>query len=36
MASAISHDDLTEHKLENERVCSRHFVTGEAAKSWYQ
>ena len=24
--SAISRDDLTEDKLENERVCSRHFV----------
>ena len=29
--SAISRDDLTEDKLENERVCSRHFVSGQAA-----
>ena len=30
--SAISRDDLTEDKLENETVCSRHFVSGQAAK----
>ena len=30
--SAISRDDLTEEKLENERVCHRHFVSGQAAK----
>ena len=34
--SAISRDDLTEDKLENERVCSRHFVSGQAAKQWDQ
>ena len=26
--SAISHHDLTDDKLENERVCSKHFVSG--------
>ena len=31
-SSAISRDDLTDDKLENERVCSRHFVSGQAAK----
>ena len=34
--SAISRDYLTEHKLENERVCCRHFVSGQAAKPWDQ
>ena len=34
--SAISRDDLTDDKLENERVCSRHFVSGQAAKQWDQ
>ena len=34
--SAISRDDLTEDKLENERVCYRHFVSGQAAKRWDQ
>ena len=34
--STISRDDLTEDKLENERVCSRHFVSGQAAKPWDQ
>ena len=32
--SAISRDYLTEDKLENERVCYRHFVSGQAAKRW--
>ncbi|XP_068691130.1 uncharacterized protein [Montipora foliosa] len=32
--SAISHDDLTEEILENDRVCKKHFVSGRAAKSW--
>ena len=32
--SAISRDDLTELKLLNERVCSRHFVSGKPAQSW--
>ena len=32
--SAIRRDDLTDDKLENERVCSRHFVSGQAAKQW--
>ena len=30
--SAISRDDLTDDKLENERVCYRHFVSCQAAK----
>ena len=34
--SAISRDDLTDDKLENERVCYRHFVSGQAAKQWDQ
>ena len=34
--SAISRNDLTDDKLENERVCSRHFVSGQAAKQWDQ
>ena len=34
--SAISRDDLTDDKLENERVCSRHFESGQAAKQWDQ
>ena len=34
--SAISRDDLTDDKLENERVCSRNFVSGQAAKQWDQ
>ena len=34
--SAISRDDLTEGKLENERVCYRHFVSSQAAKRWDQ
>ncbi|CAH3135034.1 unnamed protein product, partial [Porites lobata] len=28
--------DLTDDKLEHERVCSRHFVSGQAAKQWDQ
>ena len=32
--SAISRDDLTELKLQNERVCSRHFISGKPAQSW--
>lgn len=34
--SAISCDDLTDDKLESERVCSRHFVSGQSAKQWDQ
>ena len=34
--SAISRDDLTDDNLENERVCSRHFSSGQAAKQWDQ
>lgn len=29
-------DVLTDNKLENERICSRHFVSGQAAKQWDQ
>ena len=32
--SAISRFDLTEKILANDRVCSRHFISGRAAKSW--
>ena len=32
--SAISRDELTEEKLENDRVCCQHFVSGEPAKEW--
>ena len=32
--SAISRDDLTELKLQNERICSPHFVSGKPAQSW--
>ena len=32
--SAISRDDLTEEKSKNDRVCSKHFVSGEPAKEW--
>ena len=35
-SSAISRDDLTDDKLENERVCSRHSVSGQAGKQWDQ
>ena len=34
--SAISRSDLTDDKLERERVCYRHFVSGQAAKQWEQ
>ena len=34
--SAISRGDLTDDKLEHERVCSRHFVSGQAARQWDQ
>ena len=34
--SAISRGDLTDNKLEHERVCYRHFVSGQAAKQWDQ
>ena len=30
--SAISRDDLAELKLQNERVCSQHFVSGKPAQ----
>ena len=29
--AVISRDDLTESKLENERICSRHFIFGKPA-----
>ena len=32
--SAISHNNLTEEILENDRMCEKHFVSGRAAKSW--
>ena len=32
--SAISRDDLTEKILENDRVCSEHFVSGKSAADW--
>ena len=32
--SAIRRDDLTEGKNENDRFCSKHFVSGEPAKEW--
>ena len=31
--AAISRQDLTNSKLENERICSRHFVTGNQQTS---
>ena len=34
--SAISRRDLTGDKFEHERVCYRHFVSGQAAKQWDQ
>eukprot|EP00112_Aurelia_sp_Birch-Aquarium-sp1_P001647 Seg1178.6 transcript_id=Seg1178.6/GoldUCD/mRNA.D3Y31 product="hypothetical protein" protein_id=Seg1178.6/GoldUCD/D3Y31 len=34
--SVISRDDLSDEKLSNDRVCSRHFVTGKAAADWFQ
>ena len=32
--SAISRADLTDEILNNDRVCGRHFVSGQAAKAW--
>ena len=32
--AAISRDDLTEQILKNDRVCSRHFVSGKPAKDF--
>ena len=32
--SAISRDDITEKKMENDRVCSSHFVSGKPASNW--
>ena len=32
--SAISRENLTDSILENVRVCSKHFVSGEPAKDW--
>ena len=32
--SAISRADLTDEILYNDRVCGRHFVSGQAAKAW--
>ena len=32
--SAISRENLTDFILENDRVCSKHFVSGESAKDW--
>ena len=32
--SAISREDLTDSILENDRDCSKHFVSGEPAKDW--
>ena len=32
--AAISRDDLTEQILRNDRVCSRHFVSGQPAKEF--
>ena len=32
--SAISGDDLTESILATDRVCSKHFVSGRAARDW--
>ena len=33
--SAIRGEDLTDSILENDRNCSKHFVSGEPAKDWY-
>ena len=32
--SAISREVLTNSILENDRACSKHFVSGEPAKDW--
>lgn len=32
--AAISRDDLTEKKLQNDRVCGAHFHSGKAAFMW--
>ena len=32
--SAISRENLTDSILENDWVCSKHFVSGEPAKDW--
>ena len=32
--SAISREDFTEEKLDSDRVCSKHFVSGQQAKDW--
>ena len=32
--SVISREDLTDSILDNDRVCSKHFVSGEPAKDW--
>ena len=32
--SAISRDDITEKKMENDRVCSSHFVSGKPTSNW--
>ena len=29
--AAISRDDLTDSKIENGRICSRHFISGKPA-----
>ena len=29
--AAISREDMTESKLKNERICSKHFVSGRPA-----
>ena len=34
--SAISREDLTDSILENDRDCSKHFVSGEPAKDWFR
>ena len=34
MDFCISRDDLTELKLQNERVCNPYFVSGKPAQSW--
>ena len=34
--SAIGREGLTDSILENDRDCSKHFVSGEPAKDWYR